>query len=292
MHETTTHSATFDGRADDFDRRSSPPPEAAAQIARAVDRLAASVAGGSSGPNAVLDLGAGTGSLGAPLADLCSARGAAYLGLDVSLGMLTRFRTRAADAALLRADASQVWPLADASVAAIFVARAAHLLGSDHFVHEVRRVAASGAVLVLGAVRRDDDSHRAVLRRKLHELLAERGFAPRSARRRHAGLARQLGSPADTAPAAPEVVASWNVTETLEQALAAWRRPGHLAGRDLPGEVRAEVLDHLHQWALDRWREGRYDPVRVHSLSRESSETATIELCSVERFELTTRYLH
>jgi len=75
----------FDGRADDFDRRSAPPGAVADEIARAVDS-ASRDSGGAGESDALLDLGAGTGVLGAPLARLCCRRGAPYVGLDLSLG--------------------------------------------------------------------------------------------------------------------------------------------------------------------------------------------------------------
>lgn len=270
--------ASFDGRADDFDRRSAPPDDAADDIAHAVDAAARAT-----GSGIVLDLGAGTGVIGVPLARRCAARGAGYVGLDLSLGMLAVFHSRwpaEEPGLLLRADASRTWPLADGSAGAVFAARAAHLLGADAFLGEVRRVLAPGGVLILGAIRRARDAPRAVLRRKLHELLTDRGIEPRSARRRHGELSDSLGF-GDAKRTAPETAASWTVRESLSEALGAWRRPGHLAGRDVPASLRDEVLDDLNSWALDRWSAGRYDVGA-------NPETTAIELRTTERFELTT----
>ena len=273
--------ASFDGRADDFDRRSAPPADAAVDIAKAVDEAAREA-----GSGLLLDLGAGTGVLGAPLARRCAGRGAGYVGVDLSLGMLAVFRSRwpADDSGLLvRADASRTWPLADASAGAVFAARAAHLFAADAFLGEVRRVLSSGGVLILGAIRRDRHAPRAVLRRKLHELLTARGIEPRSARRRHGELANTD----------PETAASWTVRESLAEALGAWSRPGHLAGRDVPASVRREVLEELNSWALDRWTAGRYDAGHASEKTAETTpetppETTSIELRTFERFELTT----
>ncbi|MDA8018360.1 MAG: class I SAM-dependent methyltransferase [Thermoanaerobaculia bacterium] len=271
----TPDPASFDGRAGEFDRRSAPPAEAAVDIAQAVDEMSRDAA-----PGAVLDLGAGTGALGAPLARCCAARGVVYLALDVSLGMLARFRGHLSGAqpvSRIRADASRVWPIADGSTGAIFAARAAHLLDAGRFLEEVRRVLVPGGVLLLGAVRRSPESPRAQLRRKLHALLAEHGIRPRSARRRHGELATLVG-PGDP----PQTVASWTVTESLELALSAWQRPGHLIGRDVPALLRREVLEDLHTWALDRWTVGRYDA--GHPLG-ETHPRPTLQ--TTERFEIT-----
>ena len=287
--QVTSTPASFDGRADDFDRRSAPPDDAAAAIASAVHDIASH-----GGSGALLDLGAGTGVIGAPLARLCANRDAGYVALDLSLGMLAVFRSRWQEdqpSLLLRADASRAWPLADASVGAIFAARAAHLFAVDAFLGEVRRVLPTGGVLILGAIRRDRDAPRAVLRRKLHNLLGARGIEPRNARRRHGELSDLLHFDEAT-PSDPEIAASWTVRESLDTALAAWRRPGHLAGRDVPASLRREVLDDLHSWALDRWSAGRYDA--GHASDTTATPTAEtklptdIELRTIERFELTT----
>jgi SAM-dependent methyltransferase len=283
----------FDGRADDFDRRSAPPHAVADEIARAVDAASRDAVGARSG--GVLDLGAGTGVLGLPLAQLSIRRGVPYVGLDLSLGMLDRFRSRRppddggyncgddCGVWLVRADASRTWPLLSASMGSVFAARAAHLLDSNVFVREVRRVTVPGGILLLGAVRRDPDAPRAVLRRRLHQFLAEHGIEPRSARHRHRDLSETFGS--NTTEAAPTVVASWTVTESLDETLAAWRRPGHLAGREVSDTLRCEVLDRLHAWALDRWAAQRYDA--GHDPRAIPSHLPTPELQTIERFELT-----
>lgn len=238
----------------------------------------------------VLDLGAGTGVIGAPLAEFCVVRGAGYLALDLSLGMLARFRRRLTGDAglLLRADASRTWPLADASVGVVFAARAAHLLDADAFLCEVRRVLVPKGVLLLGAVQRDREAPRAILRRRLHELLSRHGVEPRSARRRHGEVSRRLGSETveadEGAEGARQIVASWTVEESLETALEAWDRPGHLAGHDLPATMRREVLEDLRAWALDRWTGGRYDA--DHAPAEAHPQLATLR--TTERFELTT----
>lgn len=60
---------------------------------------------------------------------------------------------------------------------------------------------------------------------------------------------------------------SWTVRESLDEILNAWRRRGHLAGHDLPGDLRREVLDRLEVAARKR-----YDPDR--------------DLKTIERFEI------
>ena len=280
----TSHNVSFDGRAEDFDRRSAPPDGAAADIARAVDDAARET-----GACAVLDVGAGTGALGAPLARRCAERGAAYLGLDLSLGMLAVFRSRwvGQSGTLIRADAACAWPLADASVGAVFAARAAHLFDFDTFLGEVRRVLTPSGALILGAVRRHRDAPRAVLRRQLHELLAAHGVEPRSARRRHGEMVDSLERDNAWRTSAGRCAASWVVRESLEEALAAWHRPGHLAGRNIPAPCRHEVLEELRSWALDRWGTRRYDAGHTCEKTAGQIPNHSVELTTTERFELT-----
>lgn len=257
MEAETAGDATsgFDARAAGFDRRSAPDAAAARRIAATV--LAAG-AGGEAAGGALLDLGAGTGAVGAPLAEGCVAAGRRYLALDLSLPMLTRFRVRLGDteaggAVLLRADAGRRWPLADGSVGTLFAARVAHLLDAAALAAEVRRVVAVGGRVLLATVRHDPASPRSALRRRLHELLAEAGWKARDARRSHDGLAGRLAAATGGTVTPPRIVAEWAHAEAPATTLAAWRRPGHLAGRKVPEPLRTRLIDELERWAADRY---------------------------------------
>ncbi|MDQ6943491.1 MAG: class I SAM-dependent methyltransferase, partial [Candidatus Eremiobacteraeota bacterium] len=165
----------FDHEAASYDARSGIPVEKRSEIVRALAALSGIAAG-----DVVLELGAGTGQLGACF----PALGVHYVGLDASAPMLEAFeRRRAAEAPsirLIHADVDADWPVPSASVRAVFSSRAVHLFDLGHVVSETLRVALGpGATFTLGRVQRGRNSVRSVLRREMRAMLAARGFAPR-----------------------------------------------------------------------------------------------------------------
>jgi SAM-dependent methyltransferase len=241
---------SFDHQAASFAERAGLPPQEAAAVAAAVGGI---VAGAADGGGVLLEVGAGSGEIGAGLA---AAPDLPYLGLDLSLPMLVRFRARLRPAVagrLVRADAGAGWPLPAGRVGAVFLSRAAHLLDGDHLAAEVRRTAhPGGAWLLLGRVRREPESVRATLRREMRRLLAAAGVAGRSGEQAHDRLLAALTA-VGARPLPPRVVASWQVAERPAAALAAWRGKGGLAGVALPAAVQEEVLGRLEAWARRRW---------------------------------------
>src|SRR5882757_3071820 len=98
----------------------------------------------------LLDLGAGTGRIGIPF---IAARDD-YVGVDLSFGMLSEFRRRAAECAraprLVQADGERL-PFADASFDAIMLIQVfGGMRGWRRLLAEVRRVLRGAGVLVLG----------------------------------------------------------------------------------------------------------------------------------------------
>jgi SAM-dependent methyltransferase len=207
------------------------------------------------GGGLVLDLGAGTGRIGARLA----AAGLGYVGLDLSLSMLGAFRARLKRGRqrglLVQADADRPWPIASGTVQAIFASRAAHRLAEEHVVAEILRVADSRvAIFLLGRVQREPECWRAELRREMRRLLAEHGVEGRSGEQnRQRLIARLERAGGEALPA--RVVASWRVRERPADALAGWRGQTGLAGTAVEPGVRQEVLERLEAWAMERWGE-------------------------------------
>lgn len=241
---------SFDSQAVDFDRRAGLPPGVGERIAAALAELTPA------GSGVLVDLGAGTGQVGR---HLLGGR-TRYLGIDLSGPMLAVFRRRLADAgaaargaALLRADAAAGWPLAAGRAKLVFVSRAAHLLPPSVLIAETLRVASPrGALFVLGGVETDPGSLRAVLRREMRRLLAERGVRARragDARRALAdGLAERGG---EVLP--PVTAAAWPVVHRAADALAGWRAKPGLGGHAVTPAVQEAVLARLEAWARDRW---------------------------------------
>ena len=256
---------SFDHQARFFDQRAGLPPAASAEVAAALaSRLAAAFAAQPAGPSGelVLEIGAGTGEIGAELWRRLPA-GSTYLALDLSLGMLALFANKAlrdkipppsslANLALVLSDASGCWPLADAAVGAIFCSRAAHRLDGARFLRETRRVLRPGGWLVFGSVERSGESVRAQLQRQMRSLLGERcgsgGPAGRDSRRQHQELVDALGGEICKVTAA-----TFEIHERPADSLAGWRSKRGLAGLDIPLEVQEDVLGRLELWAKERY---------------------------------------
>lgn len=276
---TSTKAVSFDRQAADFDRRAGLPAGAARQVAEAVAEMAPAANG------VVLDLGAGTGQIGEHLARLVEARGRSrYLGFDLSGPMLAVFRRKlggAGRSALVRADASVRWPIASGTVGLVFSSRAAHLLPLEVLVAETSRVASpEGGVAVLGGVRSEPGSLRAVLRREMRRLLAEHG----EVEARRAGAFRRTLAEALAARGAAilpvRTAASWTVVERAADALAAWRAKAGLGGRRVPAEVQEKVLRRLEEWIREH-----YGSVDVAREATERYELAAVRLPTTNRQE-------
>ncbi len=127
----------FDAQATGFDRRAGLPAEAVEAIAAAVVATATPVPGG-----VLLEIGAGTGEIGVELA---RAAAMPYVGVDASLSMLARFRSRlhassasARHGAIVQADADRLWPIGVGRARIVFMSRALHLLELGRVAAELR----------------------------------------------------------------------------------------------------------------------------------------------------------
>ncbi len=264
---------SFDRQAADFDLRAGLPAGAAPRIAAALAELLPAANGRG---RVALDLGAGTGQIGEHLArDWGALRRFRYLGIDLSGPMLAVFhRKLGAGGTLVRADAGTRWPIASGGVDLVFSSRAAHLLPTAVLVEESLRVAGpDGAVVVLGGVRSEPESLRAVVRREMRRLLAEYG----GVEARRAGDARRAIAEA-LAERGGEVLpvrtaASWTVVHRAGDALAAWRAKAGLGGRAVTPEVQDRVLRRLEEWILERY--GSLDVARE---ATERYELAAVRL--------------
>ncbi len=285
----------FDKQAAAFDQRAGLPPEAAQSIAAAILDAGES-------PGTILDLGAGTGEIGWELAQgICQRslpqqsskrrvfasqnRSQRYLGLDLSLSMLGIFRHKLAGTpppgvTLLRADAERPWPVRAGSISNFFFSRSAHLLNPEHLVAEVLRTAApTGSLLTVGRVRRQENSVRSQMRRRMQRALHERGVegkAGEAARKRLLATLDERGGQS----LRTERVASWPCRERPAQSLDAWSKKAGLAGLPLPVALRREVLSEVKTWAEERW-----DSLDTVYESTEHYELSVVRLKAATRNE-------
>lgn len=242
---------SFDAQAAGYDRRAGLPPGVAAAVAAAVVEIA-----GCGPADLLVEVGAGTGQIGARL--IAEAAGAPasrrwrYAGLDLSLGMLAAFRGRldeGSPALLLQADGTAPWPFRDRSARAVLSSRAIHHLDPEHAAAETARLAhPAGAVVLIGRVRRTEESVRTALRREMRRRLAAAGHAGRDAGgRRERFLAACCGRGAELIET--RIVSGWTVTTSARRSLDAWAGKPGLAGTDPPAAVKDRVLAELAEWA-------------------------------------------
>lgn len=240
--------AHFDKQAPDFDARAGLPAGVCAQAADAI----VAIAGLRSGSR-VLDLGAGTGEVGAELV----TRGLSYVAVDASPEMLAEFRkkTRASGShpELLVGDARERWPVGDASVRLVFGSRSLHWLSPEHVVSESLRVASpDGCTILIGRVERPDHNPRARLRRKMRELLRAAGYSGRHGGANARALVERLVL-AGATPLAVRSVAAWNVSVTPRSIIEAWRRKHGLGGVDPTPAEKNDVLARTEAWAVEQF---------------------------------------
>ncbi len=232
--------SSFDRQAGSFDRRAGFPDSVCRHVSATVVELVPP--GGW-----LVEIGAGTGQLARYLA---TAR--PYLALDLSLPMLQILRQRLPaqrPAGGLQADARLRWPLRDGCASAVFGSRSFHRLDSERLLAEALRVGRpDGFVLLEGRLRRDHGGLRSRLRRRLHELLGQRGLEGLSPFRSWVSLldaaCREGGKVIERL-----LPASWPVQTTPRECLQSWRSHADLGGLPLERETREEILRELEMWA-------------------------------------------
>jgi ubiquinone/menaquinone biosynthesis C-methylase UbiE len=195
----------------------------------------------------LLDLGAGTGRVGESFV----AAGDAYIAVDPSLGMLSRFARKAAirggpAPVLVQAD-GRALPFPAAAFDAVLVVQVlSSSTGWRRLLSEARRVLRAGGGLVLGQTTGPPEGLDARMRAQLALILAELGVdaGRRGARREEARAAL-----AATARRITEsVAANWQATRSPHDFLARHATGARFAA--LPQPIRDEALRRLADWAV------------------------------------------
>jgi demethylmenaquinone methyltransferase/2-methoxy-6-polyprenyl-1,4-benzoquinol methylase len=229
--------SVYDAAAPTFERHRALPDGVPEAIRAAV--LEASDA---SSPR-LLDLGAGTGRIGIPF---IAARDD-YVGVDLSFGMLSEFKRRAAECApaprLVQADGERL-PFADASFDAVMLIQVfGGMRGWRRLLAEARRVLRGAGVLVLGRALAPPDGLDARMKQQLALLLDEIGApADRTNTRQdaqgwleHEGRGTRL------------VAATWTARRTPRGFIERHRTGARFSA--LPQPVKDDAMRRLGAWA-------------------------------------------
>jgi ubiquinone/menaquinone biosynthesis C-methylase UbiE len=248
----------FDFIAPTYDETRRPPSE---------DELTA-LSGLLAGCRTVLDAGIGTGRFALPM----SARGFDPIGVDLSLEMMRRARSKGATR-LIRADILRL-PFPAEAIDAAFMAHVLQLMPNPRLVlRELGRVARREVVILLPEwSERSPSGPWAGLRERYRELAAEMGYplAERARRYWHSleevsAIARPKTVLLASGPSAPLTAEEW---------FARWGT--RMAGRgQLPPEVHAEIVRRIQtEHPIDPARLGRsrkerfvaWDPADLRSV--------------------------
>jgi len=199
----------------------------------------------------LLDIGAGTGRIGAPFV----AAGNDYVGVDLSLGMLREFARRGGAARLAQSDAERL-PFGDATFDGVLMVHVfGGMRGGRRVVAEAQRVLREHGALMIGRAVAPDDGLDARMKQRLAELLVERGIAIDRPNAR-ADVERAL---AGAAARRLVTVARWGAERTPRRFLERHRTGARFSA--VPGPVRDEALAVLADWAAATF-DGLDAPVR------------------------------
>lgn len=226
----------FDRIAPVYDETREPPSEEEVQ----------GLTGLLTGCRTVLDAGVGTGRFAVPL----RARDFEVLGVDLSLGMMRRARTKGVET-LVRADLRHL-PFSDKIVDAAFMAHVLQLVSDPRPVlRELGRVARLSVVIVL--LERPERGRRGEaqeLQRRYRELAAELGYPLPERGTRYWHTLDELRAIAPP-KAIHQVSRPATAALTPEQRMARWG--AHMYGRNqVPPEVHAEIIRRIQaEYPLD-----------------------------------------
>jgi SAM-dependent methyltransferase len=188
----------------------------------------------------LLDLGAGTGRFGRPFV----AAGDDYVGVDLSLGMLREFAGRLARRPpLAQADGERL-PFAEATFDAVLMVQVfGGMRGWRRVLAEARRVLRPHGALLTGRVVAPADGLDARLKRRIAELLAERGVAIERRNVRE-DVERSL---AGIAARRTVTAATWSAERTPRRSIDRQRSGARFA--TLPAAAAADAFAALAAWA-------------------------------------------
>ena len=226
--------SAFDFVADRFERYRRVPNHVPAAI-----RQALHVHGGIDATARLLEVGCGTGRIGAQFA----AERDNYFGVDLSMAMLREFhrKTFARTPALIRADGGRL-PFGDWVFDAVLMIHMTSVRNWRALLAEAQRVLQSGGVLAIGGTRGPPDGLDAIMQKRLDELTAEMGAAVQSPHRGAIGKWLRAASSRHM-----EITpAHWTVDRVPREFFLRKQSAARFAS--LPADVREAALPLLAEW--------------------------------------------
>jgi ubiquinone/menaquinone biosynthesis C-methylase UbiE len=226
--------SAFDFVADRFERYRKLPSHVPVAI-----RQALHVHGGIDATARLLEVGCGTGRIGAQFA----AESDNYFGVDLSMAMLREFHRKrfTPTTALVQANGGRL-PFGDRVFNAVFIMHMTSARNWRALLAEGQRVLQSGGVLAIGGTRGPADGLDATMQKRLEELIAEMGAAVRSPDRRAIGKWLRATSSRHT-----EITpAYWTVDRAPREFFL--RKQSAARFGSLPTDVREAALRLLAEW--------------------------------------------
>jgi len=230
----------FNDQADIYDERTGLGAKTAQNIALALEQMIKPHLAGQ-----FMEIGAGTGEIGFYLQDLPIP----YVGIDLSNGMLDVYRKRFKDLKnvpnLIQTDGNKTWPLENNSVSVFFSSRAMHQLDQQNVLDQLQNLSSTqGAILILGNVKRDKNSAKAIMRKEMHKALNEFGLKEKSGQSNRNQLfetIEKLGGERFT----PVTASRWHVSHSPIDSINSWKKVDGIAGQTVEPAIKQQILESL-----------------------------------------------
>ncbi len=238
----------FNDQADIYDERTGLGAKTAKNIALALEQMIKPYLAGQ-----FLEIGAGTGEIGFYLQNLPIP----YVGIDLSSGMLDVYRKRFKDLKsapnLIETDGNKIWPLDHNSVSVFFSSRAMHQLDQQNVLNQLQNLSSTqGAILILGNVKRDKNSAKAIMRKEMHKVLNEFGLKEKSGQSNRNQLFEVIESQGGKR-LKPVTASHWQVSHSPIESINSWKKVDGIAGQIIEPTIKQQILETLILRAEDKF---------------------------------------
>lgn len=238
----------FDDQADIYDKRTGLGEKTAQNIAASLSQMIKRYQAG-----LFLEIGAGTGEIGYFLQDLSIP----YVGIDLSGGMLDVYRKRFEQQGniphLIQTDGNEPWPFENESVSVFFSSRAMHQLDQVNVHKQLARLSSpSGAILILGNVKRNKNSVKTIMRKEMHQVLNEFGLKEKSGQSNRNQLFKMLEEQGGR-KLQPITASHWQVRHAPIDSINSWQSVDGIAGQPVDEALKIQILETLISRVKDKF---------------------------------------